>query len=416
MTPMIVASNKRPYIINSCVLLACFLVGCASIPAKKSYRENLQDGDIVEATKIISDKNNKNDKLLREMQLASISQIKGDYTGSNNRLEKGKNLAEELSATSVTETVAAISVNQRVSPFSGNRFERIMLYFHKALNYLADDDAASARIEISQAELLMQEWRIKADKFSFLPLFIAMIYEKLGDAENALVAYRRAIDAYENNDETPTILKQGYLQLLAKYGQWHELSEAAQKLQTKAKSANKQATLITIVPRGFMTPMDSFTIYHIHPELNQNFQIALPLYDKYVGVAIAPLLSLQQQTGESDSIDIIFENIVNVEIEMRAALKQQMPKITSLALARAVVKYQLQQQTKDNKLAGLFVFAFNTLTEIADTRSWDTLPQAFYFSRVELDPGSYSMKRADREPIDLTIEKGVNFLLLPNYR
>lgn len=395
------------------VLLTCLLVGCASTP-KKGYKNYLYEGNIPEAENILNGINANNDKLLREVQLASIAQLKSDFKSSNNHLETGKKLAEELAAISVTETLAAISINQRVSKFSGNRFERIMIYFNKALNYIASNDAAAARIEISQAEILMQEWRIGVERFPFIPLFLALIYEKIGDIENSLVAYRRAAAAYKSSESTPDILKKGYLQLLAKYGRQSELARASLQLKAKVAASPNKASLIIVVPRGFMTPMDSFTVYNFHPEINKNFLIALPLYSEYSGVRAAPLLSLKQQA--KDSANVIFENMVNVELGMRAALKRQMPAITTLALARAVVKSQLQQQTEENSAASFLVFVFNTVTEVADTRSWDTLPQAFYFSRLELDPGSYSLNYADREPMNVSIKKGVNFLFLPNYR
>ena len=405
------------------MLLACLLIGCATTPKKNSYRTDFQQGNIIEAEKTISGQKNKNDKLLRDIQLASIDQVKFDYTASNNRLEESKVLADELAAVSVSETIAAISINQRVSKFGGNDFERIMIYFHKALNYLAMDDAPAARIEISQAETLMQELRISTSNFPFLPLFLALIYEKIGDVENALVAYRRAIDAYKDGTE-PSILKQGYLRLLSKHGRRSELAKATRTLKTTLETKvtplskqDNQASLIVIVPRGIMTKMGSFTIYHVHPELKSNFLIALPVYSEYAGVKAAPLLNLQRQSADAaSSLPILFANIINVELEMRAALNKEMPKITSLALARAVVKNQIQQQADGDSLAALFVFAVNTITEVADTRSWDLLPQAFYFSRLELQPGDYSLNYADRNPTNFSIKEGINFLFLPNYR
>lgn len=406
--------SSSSHLYGCCILIASLLIGCASTPHKREYIENLQGGDLEKAEEIIRERDKrKHDALLRELNLASIAQIKNDFADSNRRLEKSKNIAEELSAVSVTETVAAVTVNQRVSQFSGNRFERLMIFFNKALNYLASDDAQAARIEISQAELLVREWKGAEEKYPFLSLFIGLIYEKVGDNENALVAYRRAVSAYKDAAEAPSILKQSYLQLLQRYGRGSELDSASNKLNAKPADNNKQATLISIVPRGFMTPMDEFTIWHLHPDIREDFLIALPIYDDYEGVKAAPTLSLK--TSSEDDIKLNFENIVNVEREMRAALKQQMPTITTLALARAVVKSNLQKQTQENSAAEALVFIFNRATEVADTRSWDTLPQAFYFSRTELDPGTYSI-RANRGQIELSISEGINFLILPDNR
>jgi hypothetical protein len=42
-------------------------------------------------------------------------------------------------------------------------------------------------------------------------------------------------------------------------------------------------------------------------------------------------------------------------------------------------------------LAGLAVNVLNNATETADTRSWSTLPQAFFVTRIRLAPGRYQM-------------------------
>lgn len=405
-------ANESRSIIGSLLTIAFTLIatitstGCSTLPSKEdSYRYNIQQGNLAKAGELISASYNQGrDKLLKDLHSGTINQLKGEYKASNDLLETGKRVADELSSISVSETAAAITINQRLSQFSGNRFERVMIYFHKALNYVTLGDYSSARIEMSQAELLMRELRIQASVFPFIPLMLGLIYESLADEENALVAYRRAVAAYGEVGEggIPDILKQSYVDLLAKNGRRQEMLQAERQMQVKPSNADNSAKLIIIAGRGVMTPVGSFTIYYDHPELAKSFLIALPFYPDYLNLASYPQIRIDDAT-------IKFKPIIDIEYEMRLALAQEMPTIITLALARAVVKSQFQQQADDNDVASLLVFVFNTATEIADTRSWDSLPQVFYFGRLSLPPGEYSL---NNRPNSIKLKAGVNFIYL----
>ena len=392
--------------LSSIIVSLSILIGCASLPNKREYRKDILIGDFNQAEEIWNNHNAPNDKLLKDLQIATIKQLKTEYDSSNAVFEQAKKDAARLSAISISESVAAVTVNQRYSEFSGNRFERIMIYFNKALNYIGLEDYSAARIEISQVGNLMREWGIDASQFPFISLFLGLIYEKLGDEENALVAYRRAVGLYRGEEEMPDILKWSYVNLLAKNGRNSELSRAEKALKIEAKP--NIARLVMIKGGGVMTPLGSFTIYHHHPELKHNFLIALPFYPDNIYAPPPPQVAIDGRTLAPTDFDLV----VNVEQEMRKALDNAMAGIISLALARAVIKKQLEQASDDKNLQ-LLVFFTNTITEVADTRSWDTLPQAFYFSNIAIEPGDH---RVDHQGVAemINLESGINFLYLRN--
>ena len=47
---------------------------------------------------------------------------------------------------------------------------------------------------------------------------------------------------------------------------------------------------------------------------------------------------------------------------------------------------------KDDKAIGALLGIFNTLTEKADTRNWQTLPHSIYYARVPLPMGQTTVK------------------------
>ncbi|MEO2003619.1 MAG: hypothetical protein ABGY41_05940, partial [Candidatus Poribacteria bacterium] len=58
--------------------------------------------------------------------------------------------------------------------------------------------------------------------------------------------------------------------------------------------------------------------------------------------------------------------------------------------ARGLLKYLAYRKTKQkNTIAGWLVNAFNVATEVADTRSWQTLPCLIAVARVPVPPGSH---------------------------
>ena len=62
-------------------------------------------------------------------------------------------------------------------------------------------------------------------------------------------------------------------------------------------------------------------------------------------------------------------------------------------MTRLLAKGQLTYQVEKNfgPLAGLAANIFTAATETADTRSWTTLPQAFYVTRARVAPGDYQI-------------------------
>lgn len=384
---------------------------CASHPVEH-YKQSIVYGDLDRAEELISQDNSNNNLMLQDLHYGTLRQLEQAYSGSNIHFESAKQKAESLSSVSLSETVAAITVNQRVSQFSGNHFERLMIYLNKAFNYLALNEVNKARIEIRQAEILLQELRVETGDYPFVSLIIGLIYEKLDQTEDAYAAYRRAVNSY-SADNQPLLLKKSYINLLAKNNRIEELTSAQARLSVTAASDSKQASLLIIATRGIMTSLGSFVIEHLHPEYNQGFLIALPYYPKYPGILPPPSLNV----GE---FVVKFESIIDTEKHMRNALDKAMPAIIAVALARAVVKEQLRQiaRSQDNAFLEFATLFYTVASEVADTRSWDTLPQVFYMSRLELAPGDYNLtysyypQQIGHFPTNITIEPGINFMFV----
>jgi hypothetical protein len=92
----------------------------------------------------------------------------------------------------------------------------------------------------------------------------------------------------------------------------------------------------------------------------------------------------------------VLETVENIDGLARASLAEDMPLITTRAIARAVVKKKSEKEAGDRGgayggLAQLAMLVVNTATEIADTRCWNTLPQEVQLARVMLPAGQHQV-------------------------
>ena len=390
------------------LLLIFGLAGCA-VHALATYYDRLRDGDLAAAEEKLGDipERRKNEVLIK-MHYALLRQLEQRYVDSNGLLEDVKRQSEELAPLSLSESAAALAINDAVQSYSGSIFERVMVYCSKYMNYVALRQFNEARIEMRQAELMLREWRRELSAFPYLPFLVALAYEALGQEDNALVAYRRSLEAY--GDQIPLVVKQSYIDLLYRAGRRRELAEQEERLGLNANPA--PASLIVFGTSGLVSRREAFSVYHIHPETGQSFFVSLPTYGSRPYQPSPPSVQI-------DAAPVDFELLLDLEQEMRAALAEDMPILILRALTRALIKQQAQRAVdqQDNSLLSLGFLVARVATAVADTRSWDSLPGALYIARVPLAPGDYQTRTHATTrvyvsvPEQLTIRQGVNFAL-----
>jgi hypothetical protein len=111
------------------------------------------------------------------------------------------------------------------------------------------------------------------------------------------------------------------------------------------------------------------------------------------------------------------ENTAYLDAIARDTLENRRGRLVAKQMTRLLAKGQLTYQAEKNfgPLAGLAANIATAATETADTRSWTTLPQAFYITRAKLPPGTSEVviKTAGRigEIKKLTAQKGKIHLL-----
>ncbi len=357
-------------------------------------RDNLLTGRTDLARQTAEEKDQDQDDVLACLNKGMLRRMTNDYVGSNQIFEIAKQRMESLYGVSITDAAASVTINDAVRDYKGDRYEQILLHAYMAMNYLQLGELDSARVEILQADVKMMEWGEQPDEDPFVRYLAGIIFEALGENDQALVSYRKAMDVYiaTRNEQlitVPVMLKKDLLRLLADQG----LRDEYRKLKSEFGLENFKPTelsddfgeLIVILNNGLAPIREESSIMTFSPEVQSNVRIALPVY-RYES---APVNKVRLKTSEK-----LFEleTVENIDRLARQALDDDMPLVMARAIARAVVKYQSQKSAQEqHALAGFLLTVTNLATERADTRSWTTLPQEIQMTRVVLPVGQHDI-------------------------
>ena len=124
----------------SIILFITQLSGCATYG--NGLEQALMDADqgnyAAAATKIESTINpTGKDRLLYHLELGVLKHLEGDYQASNDLLERASLIIESLQQDSVSDSLVMAMSNPRNIAYTGNTHERVLIYYYKAMNYLA---------------------------------------------------------------------------------------------------------------------------------------------------------------------------------------------------------------------------------------------------------------------------------------
>ncbi|VAX12871.1 hypothetical protein MNBD_GAMMA24-1360 [hydrothermal vent metagenome] len=397
--------------ISAMALAGIFIIlsGCASY--SQSFRvvdRKLLNNDPAAALSVLEKQTHSNrDLFLYACNKAMLLRMLGKFKESNKEIEKAKAIVQKYSAISVSEQTSSFIINDATRTYIGTPIEQIMLNVYAALNYLQMNDLDGARVEILQENLRLRELMqddpdspLSVDPFA--QYLAGIIYEDLGEWSDAMIAYRKAYEAYQKHNALygiaiPQQLKHSLIQMADKVGltderQKYEKEFNLQRADFRKKNPNT-SELVFIFNNGLAPIKRESSVQIMEPQSGRMIRISLPYYEKRKTTVARARLYLQSTrptlnnksrlVAETEKV----EDISSLEIE---TLKSKMAVITARALARAVAKHKLSDKAgEQNGLAGLIVNIAGVLTERADTRSWLTLPAEIQSARLKAPAGTY---------------------------
>lgn len=311
----------------------------------------------------------------------------GDLAGSRADLSAAKDIMSALQATSMSESLAALSVNETLRSYAGTPTDQVMVHVLLALTYLCDDDLDGARVEILQSQVMMQRLA-KADssrgQLVAAHVVAGVIYELNREWDDALISYRHAYQVLTQRRQTiPISVQDSLLRLTQRQGLSDELAKFEKQFsrQLAARDADS-GDLILFYLEGVVSSRHAERIAVVAGEESQLVTVAVPAY--YDSRHYPDTLSLQIDAKSHQS-----RVIEDFEARAREDLDAEQAQILAAATVRAVAKYQMVKAAQEKgEMEGLFANLFTVASEQADVRSWNMLPATLQILRAPVPRNS----------------------------
>ena len=319
-----------------------------------------------------------------------LKSVTGDFEGGIDDLQNAKDILNSLQATSVSENLAAATINETLRGYDGSASERVLLHELLSINYLMLDDLDAARVEVLQAAVVMDELATEEKPVGQLASahYIAgLVYELGGELDNARISYRKAANLMTlRNLSLPSFLQNGQGSLGSDLGMDESADQYREQAFLPAEPPDPNtAEIIVIYWDGVVTSKRGTSTSVWVPSMNQVVSLALPHYPPSDYVHQPFTLNIAGQQYRTETIE-------DIEALLREDLDGESAAIYAMTLARIVSKHQfVKSANEQNSGLALFANIVTMLTESADIRSWNMLPSTIQIGRFSLPAGEYSL-------------------------
>ena len=327
-----------------------------------------------------------------------LKSVTGDFEGGVEDLQNAKDILNSLQAISISENLAAATINETLRAYDGSASERVLLHVLLSIDYLMLDDLDAARVEVLQAAVVMDELATEEKPVGQLASahYIAgLVYELGGELDNARISYGKAANLMAmRNMPLPRSLQNSQLSVNSRLGidkgVDEGVDEGVDQYRGQASSPVEPpdpnaAEVIVIYWDGVVTSKRGTSTSVWVPSMNQVVSLALPHYPPSNYVQQPFTLNIAGQQHRTETIE-------DIEALLREDLNDESAAIYAMTLARMISKHQFVKSANDQN-SGLALLAniVTMLTEAADIRSWNMLPSTIQIGRFWLPAGEYSL-------------------------
>jgi len=419
--------RKSNYLIL--LVIAAFFGSCTSYHERNRQFQNLVYQDkFEEASDLLANSRKakkKRNRVLYLLERGYALYRDGKYLESSKLFIEADYLIEDYKKQIGYEALS-LFINPSVKPYKTEDFEQVMLNYINALNFLQLKDYEAALVEcrrinlklIATAERYKEKPKYKEDAFAHL--LMGSIYETTGDLNNAFIAYRNAYEVYKRDYvpffemPIPAQLKKDVYSMALANGFKSDIENFEKEFGMTPKDAQKsESELILFWNNGFSPYKEQFSIdftilksgnfiTFVNPTLGFNFsfpassisqqdasnlsalRIVRIAFPRYVHRPLiynrAEVLLLDKSYG--------FELVENLDAIAFKSLNDRFGREMANALLRFAIKKASEMALrKENKDAAAILSIANAISEQADTRNWQTLPNTVSYMRIPLNVG-----------------------------
>ena len=314
-------------------------------------------------------------------------------------------------------------------PYYGEDFERALVNVFSAVNYIMLGQENDALVEARQADHFLTTLQVNYGYTSvykedaFVRYLMGMIYENQGQINDAFISYRKALESYKYYEvnygvKTPNMLVNDAIRTAKILGFTSEEAEIRKKWAVVPSDSekDKNGELVILNYNGF-SPEKVDTFFEISfgagwvyvegtkvegddkAQVNQAKAIARSVAAaEQVRIAFPKYIPLDYEikTAAAVTDNKTFRGEVVEDIGAIAVkgLDDRIARIRARAIARGIIKFALTRAVSQKVekssgeltgwLAKKVLTAAAAATELADKRSWRTLPDKITMIRLPL--------------------------------
>ena len=427
--------------LNILLLLAllCLSLGCSPYSMEEvriAFEQGDFDGALVEL-----DADGKGEaKLPYLFERGLITHYGDQFDESNRTFELAEITSEDLYTKSISREAVSLVTSDNLRPYAGTQYERLLIHYYRAFNYVYLNMPDDALVECRKASNLLQYYADADENYefvgaAFIAYLSAILYEWAGDWNDAFIAYRWAERAYKQYEEVlgipfPQDVGKSLVRLARQLGFQEEFERYAAIYGEPPENIPDSGELILLYETGFapfkIEENIVFPILKVDPIVQEDADrdekkvreysrtLMRRRNQRYREVEIEYLLRVAIPAYRSNrprivgiDADTTYGQVSGVLVEdiEAAAMKtfeSELPTIMLRTVVRGVLKYLgFRRANKEGEVVGRLVNLLNVVTESADTRSWQTLPNQIFLVRLRLPAGTHNITlsfsdRADR--------------------
>ncbi len=424
------------------------LMSCSTYRGKSdAFQQKIQQNDYSGALKTV-DQNSflrkKRNELLFYMEKGKIAYLDDNYLLSNEFFNKADALIEE-NKRDVGGKILGVLTNPERQFYKGEDFEKVAIHYYKALNYLFLKDIDEALVEAKRITLQLQYLNEKYQEGkknryvndTFALTLQGLLYESSGDQNNAFIAYRNAIDLYLQNGGNyfgvaiPNQLKEDFFRTADFMGFYSEIERYEDLLGISYQRKEEETREAVVFWENGLVPYKDETAFTFSvvpgsdigffSVFNEELDLTIPLpidYSDDVGldifrVAFPKYVSRQalfrKASIQIDSVEYPFQLTENYNNIAYKTLKDRTYREIGNVALRLVTKKTSEYLLKSkDELSGNLLGIFNAITEGADTRNWQSLPEHIHYSRVPVKQGKNKLDVVLEDRYNNTTTKSIS--------
>jgi uncharacterized protein len=454
------ASMIRPFALA--VFGVVVLTGCQTYQQQNKAAGTWKSGAFVAAAREYGDKADKNDggkdAVIWRLEEATALRAAGDYSNSIVAFNRAARLIDdydEKAKVSVSRETGALLSNQANLPYRGREYDKVMLSTYQALNYLQLGEVDKARPEVIRAYQRQQE-AVEANKKR-----IEKENEEIAAASSDKKQEYESVEKAKQDPAVTTGLQSQYAQVESLKGYadyvnpftvfldgfyFLQFAGDSSDLERSRKSFERlvglsgdnkytraDIELAEKYARGEPVQPRTYVVFETGcaPKRDQ-FRLDIPVFFvsdgnvPYVGAAFPTLefdhdyvTTLSVEHGGIGENTVLVSSMDNV---VGQAFRNELPSIITKTLLSTTIKatasyFANKSAGRQNDLAGLLMkvatSAFQIAVNIADTRTWTTLPKEFqYCSFPTAAGGTITIRTPNGQQAPLALEPNSTNLIL----